>query len=559
MLSSLHIKNLILIDSAEIEFGRSFNVITGETGAGKSILLDCLSLCLGEKNNNVEVRKGAEKGSVTAQFDISYNKKAKDILKEIEADATDELIIRRTVSNAGKTQGYVNDEPVSISFLKKISNSILEIYGQHDYSSLLDKSAHIDILDEFGDYEDLLEELKEKYFELKNINQKLIEIRTKADEAAKEEEFIKFVEKELSAFDPKKGEEQELSEKRIILQQSSKIRDALSSAYSQISENNVLQNIYASQKIISKTSATINAENFKTKLQDIHNTLEKSAIELEEAISQLDEINSSNEFNADNFESLEDRLFGIRELARKYRKQPDELADYLAELQDKLKLIESFDDILKDLQEKQKLAEETYLKTSQKLSAKRKRSAEKLERDVNAKLPELKMEGAKFKVDFTDKEKENWNESGVDKITFTASTNKGLGFSEVGKVASGGELSRLMLSLKTALSKTKSSTCVIFDEIDTGIGGATAEAVGKSLAELGENVQVISITHQPQVASKSKTHFVVEKQMGKNDTKISVRKLTDKESNEEIARMISGENVTKEARAAALKLKLVAN
>ncbi len=557
MLNSLHIKNLILIDSAEIDFGSNFNVITGETGAGKSILLDCLSLCLGEKNNNVEVKKGAEKGSVTAQFDISYNNGIKEILKEINAENSDELVIRRTVNTSGKTQAYVNDEPVSVGFLKKISNSIIEIYGQHDYSSLLDKAAHISILDEFGGYEDSLEEVKQKYLELKTAQQKLLEIRTKADEAAREEEFIKFVTKELEALNLRKGEEQELADKRIILQQSSKIKDALSSAYEQISSNQVLQNIYAAQKIISKTSATINSEDLKTRLQDIHNILERSAIELEEGTNRLDEINSSNEFDAGNIDKIDDRFFAIKEIARKYRKNPDDLVDYLAELKDKIELIESFDSILKQLEEDFKNSEENYLGTANRLSNKRKKAAEKLEKEVNSKLPELKMEGAKFKLEFSAKEKESWNASGIDKMIFTASTNKGLAFSEIGKVASGGELSRLMLAIKVALSQTRSSSCVIFDEIDTGIGGATAEAVGKSLAELGSKVQVISITHQPQVASKAQDHFVVEKESGRISTRISVKKLNAKESNEEIARMLSGENVTKEARAAALKLKLV--
>jgi DNA repair protein RecN (Recombination protein N) len=557
MLNSLHIKNLVLINSVELEFERNFNVITGETGAGKSILLDCLSLCLGEKNNNVEVKKGEEKGSVTAGFDVSHNKKAKEILKEIDAESSDDLVIRRTVNSSGKTQAYINDEPVSLNILKKLSTAIVEIYGQHEYSSLMDKTSHVEILDEFGEHEDLLADVKDIYVELKSINEELNQIKNKADEAAREEEFIKFVEKELSSLDPKIGEEQELSEKRIMLQQSSKIKEALNSAYGQISENNVLQNIYSSQKIISKTAATINSESFKTKLQDIHNTLEKSAIELEEAVARLDEINSSNEFDVGNLESLEDRLFAIREMARKYRKQPDELPEYLAELQEKLKLIESFDEVLKELQQKQKLAEENFAKIAQKLSQKRKKSSEKLEKEVNSRLPELKMSGAKFKVEIADREKESWNELGIDRIVFTASTNPGQPFSEIGKVASGGELSRLMLSLKVALSQKRSTACVIFDEIDTGIGGATAEAVGKSLAELGEQVQVISITHQPQVASKAKGHFVVEKTLGKAETKISVRKLNSKESNEEIARMLSGESVTKEARAAALKLKVV--
>ncbi len=556
MLNSLHIKNLLLIDSVELEFNRDFNAITGETGAGKSILLDCLSLCLGEKNNNVNVKKGEEKGSVSASFDISNNIRAKEFLKEIDVNS-DELIIRRSINSSGKSQAYINDEPTSLGFLKKVSGSILEICGQHDYSSLMDKAYHIDILDEFGEHEDILLETKERFLELRAITEKLNDIKNKADEAAREEEFIKFVVKELGDFSPQKGEEQELADKRILLQQSSKIKESLGSAYNQISENNVLSNIYSAQKIISKTIATLNVESLKTKLQDIHNTLEKSAIELEEAVSRLDEINSSSDFDSDNFEKLEDRLFGLRDLGRKYRKQPDELYNYLSELQDKLKLIESFDDVLKELQEKQKLAEEIYIKAAQKLSAKRKRASEKLSIEVNMKLPELKMGGAKFKVEISDKEKESWNESGVDKIIFTASTNPGQPFSEIGKVASGGELSRLMLSLKVGLSKTKSSSCIIFDEIDTGIGGATAEAVGKSLAELGGNVQVISITHQPQVASKAKTHFVVQKEVTKGETRISVKKLSTKESNEEIARMLSGENVTKEARAAALKLKVV--
>jgi DNA repair protein RecN (Recombination protein N) len=556
MLQSLNIKNLILIDSAEIEFGKKFNVISGETGAGKSILLDCLSLCLGGKNNNVEVKKGAEKGSVTAQFDISYNQQIKEVLKELEIEISDELVVRRNISANGKSSTYINDEAVSVSFLKKISNLIVEIYGQHDYSKLMNNIFHVEILDEYGGFESDILQVKNSFASLKAVKQKLAEIRQKADEAAREQEFIKFVVSELEKLSPQEGEENTLAEKRILMQQSSKILDAIDSAYSQISDNDVMQNIYASQKIISKTSATIHSEELKIQLQEIHNTLEKSAIELEEALRQLDSINKK-DFDADNLEQLEDRLFLLREVARKYRKQPDELAQYLKEMQDKLNLIDSFDEILNNLQTEYKKLESEFLEFAKKLSEKRKKVATKLEKEINSKLPDLKMEGAKFKVDISEKLQENWNEEGIDKVIFTASTNPGLPFSEIGKTASGGELSRLMLSIKVALTKVRSTACVIFDEIDTGIGGATAEAVGKSLAELGENVQVICITHQPQVASKAKDHFIVQKETGKNFTKVLVRKLSDKESNEEIARMLSGENITKEARAAAVKLKVV--
>jgi len=556
MLTSLHIKNLLFIDSIEMEFEQNFNVISGETGAGKSILLDCLSLCLGEKNNNVEVKKGADKGSVTASFDISANSRVKKLLQEIDVK-TDELIIRRSISSSGKSQAYINDEPASLSLLKKISANILEICGQHDYSSLMDRSFHIGILDEFGGLDEELCDTKEAFLKLKATETKLSEIRQKADEAAREEEFIKFVNSELSAFSPKKGEEQELAEKRILLQQSSRIKESISSAYEQITKNSVLPNIYSAQKTISKTSATINVESLQTKLQEVHNIFERAAIELEEAIERLDSINSSGEFDGGNLEALEDRLFGIRELARKYRKQPDELTDYMKELQDKLKLIESFDDVLKDLQMEKQKNEEDFLKSANKLSQKRKKISEKLAAEVNIKLPELKMAGAKFKVEIEEKDRGSWNETGIDKITFTAATNPGQKLSEIGKTASGGELSRLMLALKVGLSKSRSSSCIIFDEIDTGIGGATAEAVGKSLAELGGNVQVISITHQPQVASKAETHFVVQKNSVKGSTNISVKKLVQKEATEEIARMLSGENITKEARAAALRLKVV--
>ncbi len=557
MLQILNIKNLLLIDSAELEFTNGFNAITGETGAGKSILLDCLSLCLGEKNSGTQVKNPEEKGYVTAYFDISENNRAQELIREIGLDESDELIIKRTLSGNGKSQAYINDEPVSLNSLKKISNSIIEIYGQHDFSTLVDKSFHIEILDQFGEHEELLKNLHGKYFLLKEAEAKLQEIRSKADEAAREEEFTRFVVKELAAFNPRTGEEQELNDKRITLTQSSKIKEAIFGAESHLTENNVLQNIYASQKQLSKTAATIQSEDIKNKLQNVHNTLEKSVIELEDAIEQLNDLNSIEDFNTDNLEKIEDRLFGLRELARKYRKTPDELAEYLLELENKLKLIESFDDILQNLKNEKAKAENEYLQIAKRLSDKRVKASQYLEKEVNLKLPELKMQGTKFKVEISSKESEHWNDSGIDKIIFTASTNPGQPFTEIGKTASGGELSRLMLALKVALTKSRSASCVIFDEIDTGIGGATAEAVGNSLAQLGACVQVIAVTHQPQVASKASDHFKVLKMLDKNQTKVSAKKLNAKESNEEIARMIAGENITKEARAAALKLKIV--
>jgi DNA repair protein RecN (Recombination protein N) len=364
------------------------------------------------------------------------------------------------------------------------------------------------------------------------------------------------VESEIENLSPEKDEETTLSEKRILAQQSSKIIDGVKNAYSLISDNKVLQNIYLSQKSITKTAAFINNKNISSNLLQANDMLEKAGIEIDEALRKLEEINSL-DFDNKDLDKIEDRLFKLRDLARKYRKNPNELAEYLQEIKEKLNLISNYDDIIANKEKELEISKKEFLEFAKKISEIRKKASLKLEKQVNSKLPELKMAGAKFKIEFIEKTENDWNEKGSDKINFLVATNLGQNFSELSKVASGGELSRIMLAIKTAFSKNKSSLCVIFDEIDTGIGGSTAEAVGISLRELAYNSQVISITHQPQVASKAQEHFLVDKMVGKSGTNIIVKKLSEKESNEEIARMISGENITKEARAAAIKLKIV--
>lgn len=551
MLISLNIKNLVIIEDVSIEIGKGFNVITGETGSGKSVLLDCLSLCFGGRNNHISVMVGAEKGSVIAEFDISKNTSVKNLLEAQQIEASGSLIIRRVFTNMGRSQIFINDNNASLNLLKDISPFLLEMYGQHDFSNLLDRSGHIDILDEFAECEGIKQELAEIYAKYKEKHSAYLKLKEEADKIYREEEYLRFVLSELEKLDVKQGEESELVSLKANLQNSKKINDGLSSASDAFSGDN-LSNIYQAQRNLLRLSESIEGE-LGEKISAIVDIIERASLELDSASAEIADI--LNEFSSDShsLEEIDDRLHSIRDIARKHRITPDELPEYTNSIKEKLSLLDSEENSLEAREKEIEGIRKQYLEKARELTDIRMKAAKQLESKVLKTLPDLKMKEAKFMVEI-DSSSIEISSNGVDVVTFVAAINPGQSFSDISKTASGGELSRLMLALKIALSKN-SNTCVIFDEIDTGISGATAEAVGVKLKELSENNQVICITHQPQVASKADSHYLVFKTIKNNLANVSVTKLDKQKANEEVARLISGERITDEARAAAEKLK----
>lgn len=552
MLVALNIKNLVIIESAAIEFSKGFNIITGETGSGKSVLLDCLSLCFGGRNNHVSVRVGADKGQVIAEFDISNNKQVKNILESNDIDIFDELIIKRSFTASGRSQIFINGEPVSLNVLKAISPLLLEMYGQHDFSNLLDKSGHIEILDEYAELDIDKQKLSEIYSDLKEKQSTYKRLKEDAEKILQEEEYLRFILSELDSANVYAGEESDLVSQKANLQNSKNITGTLGKVSEEMAGDG-LNVLFSAQRNLQKLSDSLEGE-LSEKVSAIIDVIERSSLELEDAKGQVDDILYSFSSEGGDLEQIEDRLHLIRELGRKHRKTPDELVEFTNSIKEKLSLLDSGSGSLEEREKEIAVIKGEYLSQAQKISEIRNKAAKNMEKEVLKHLPDLKMKDAKFIVEIISNP-ENISHNGIDQVTFKASINIGQKFTDISKTASGGELSRLMLSLKIALSKN-SNSCVIFDEIDTGISGATAEAVGVKLKELSARNQVLCITHQPQVASKSDSHYLVFKQSSENQVKVSVSQLDQQKANEEVARLISGEQITDEARAAAEKLKI---
>jgi DNA repair protein RecN (Recombination protein N) len=553
MLLSLNIKNILLVDKVEFDSCESLNIITGETGSGKSVIIDCLLSVLGGKSRNMEVSKNSDKGSIIAAFDISKCKNVIDILEEADLleEASNEIIIRRNFTSSGRNNVYINDSPTSLNLLKQISPYLLEMYGQHDFSDLLDSKYHINILDGYGKINTV--KLREKYQEYSQSKKRLEELKVKEKKSREEEDYLRHVLNELEVLDVQEGEENELAEKRINLQNSHKVIETISKSIDEIGNNSISSKIYSTQRKLDILAAELSGE-VKGNLTQIIKHLETAGIEIDEAEGQLEKCLTNVNNSEEDIEKVEERLFAIREAARKYRKSADELASYTEEVRSKISVIDSFDDLLAEAENNLESAKESFLKEAERISDSRKKAGRELARKVNLELPDLKMKNAEFLVEV--EESQNFTSNGVDYVTFKARLNKGQEYSDISKTASGGELARMMLSLKVAISESDSnSKTLIFDEIDTGISGSTAEAVATRLKNLSLNNQVICITHQPQTASKADKHFLVSKSSNAQSTVINLQELNEQQSDEEIARMLSGKTVTEEARAAALKLK----
>ncbi len=549
MLLSLNIKNISLIRSIDLDFSDSFNLITGETGSGKSILLDTIAFCLGSKNTRINNNQITEKGAVSLEFDISNNKKVKEILSESDIEAEDNIIIRRSVTSS-KSQVYINDSPVSTNLLKNISEYLIESYRQNDFTGLLDRKNHIEILDQYSSLSKEKAALLGIFKELKDLKSQIEENISQANEREKEKDFLQYAINELEKFNPEEGEETRLFDRKQKLSNQNKILEILDSANKSLESLQITRSLLQIQKSLNKLSSHLGEEKISSLLSSIENSIIETD-KIENEVNNLVEEISSEENNLD---EVEERLFTLREFSRKYNTSCDGLLNLITEFKQKLSNIKNSNESLKVLQKKEKEVEKNYLELAEKISAKRKQSAEKLGHEVSDELPILNMKGAKFQVDINEKENK-FCSNGFDEVIFKVSTNPGQAFAELAKVASGGETSRVMLALKISLSDIKSSACLIFDEIDAGIGGATADLVGERIKRLSKNQQIICITHSPQMAAKADSHILVSKITAKDEAEITAKKLTKKESDEEIARMIAGVDVTKEARAAAVRLK----
>ncbi len=541
MLQSINIKNIVLIESLELDFKQGFTALTGETGAGKSIILSSLGLVLGKKADAGILRFGAESGEVTAEFGL--NKRVEAILAENEID-NDALVIRRKISADGKSKAYVNDTPVSLKLLEEIGRNLVEIHGQHDQSTLLETTKQREMIDKYAKLEKDLDSLAKAFDEWKNAEKELVERKSKIAKARAEEDYLSHVFQELSELNAEAGEETQLADLRREMMDYEKVIKVLRDVIEELTrDKNIDSTIMNAQKALTRA----NNSKFTTAIE----YLEKASVEIGEAFRELERLENDVEINPEKLGAIEERLFKIREVSRKYDRPADELAEFQAEVAEKLKLLGEEEGDLKALEKRVGELDDAYSKLAMAVSEKRKIAAKKMETRLVGELKPLAMAGVKFEVKF---ELQAPSAKGVDKVEFLASTNPGTPLGSLADIASGGEISRFMLALKVVLLGASTAPTIIFDEIDTGTGGSVAASIGERLAKLGAELQVFVVTHLPQVAALAEHHWKVSKQKSGKANVTHVEELSAKSRKEELARMLAGAEITNEARAAAEKL-----
>lgn len=548
MLSELTINNVVLIDKLDLEFKSGLSVLTGETGAGKSILLDSLGLVLGNRAEVSQIRQGTEKLSVTAVFEGEGKKEeVSEFLKEYEIETDGELVIKRTLDKNGKGKIFINDQLISAKLLKEIGKFLVEIHGQYDNQGLLNPANHKSILDAYGNYKDLKQTVKRCWQEYKQAEKARQEAEANIAQAKEDEDNLRHWVEELERIGTYSGEEEELSQKRLELMNAEKLIDNLKAAYSSLNGNiDIVSALRQAQTAMEKANQIVAG-----KYDAIVEILEQSRINAEEAQNEIEEATNNINLNQNELDKIEERIYALRSIARKHQVSVEELPEVLEKFKQRLNNLEMGEDGLQNLRQKEEQARLLYKEQAKELSSQRKATALVLDGKVMAELAPLKMEKAKFITQIEEQKPEEWSEDGIDKIQFTVSTNPNSPQGPLNKIASGGELARFMLALKVNLAQTSNVSTMIFDEVDAGVGGATAKAVGERLARLAKDVQVLVVTHSPQVAASGNHHYKVEKNTQQNVTTTQVRELNGIERQEEIARMLAGETVTQEARAAA--------
>ncbi|NIJ41010.1 DNA repair protein RecN (Recombination protein N) [Parvibaculum indicum] len=554
MLVTLSIRDIVLIEKLELSLDSGLCTLTGETGAGKSILLDALGLAIGGRADAGLVRHGAEQGSVTAVFHVAPSHPARALLRENGLEDEGDLILRRIQAKDGRTRAFINDQPASIGLLRQIGDLLVEIHGQHDERGLLDASGHRGLLDAFGRLEGKAADMRRLWTALAEAREAYNRQEAGIAQARAEQDYLNHVVAELDELAPEEGEETALAEERTLMMNSEKIAGDLSDAADALSGDSGLE-ARLNQALRKLTRA---AENAAGRLDTAIGALERTLVEAAEARDGIDQALRSLEFDADRLEHVETRLFALRAAARKHSVPVEGLPALADRLRDQLADIEGGEEKLARLREAVESAEADYMKAAVALSEARAKAAATLDKAVARELKPLKLDKARFETQCERKPAEEAGPDGLDRISFLVATNPGAPAGPLIKIASGGELSRFVLALKVALASRGSAPTLIFDEVDAGVGGAVAEAVGVRLAELAGTVQVIVVTHSPQVAARARHHFRISKasETKKKNAALATRveTLDTAERREEIARMLAGATVTDEARAAADRL-----
>ena len=546
MLTRLAIRNVVLVEKLEIEFARGLGVLTGETGAGKSILLDSLGLALGQRADARLVRDGAEQADVTAEVEAAVGHPAHAILRdaEIESDAGEPLLLQRRLKADGGSSGRLMGQAAPARVMREVGETLVEIHGQHADRGLLDAGSHRAMLDAFGRLD--TGPVSAAWDKLAGLRREHAELKQRADAAEADRDWLDHAIEEIGALHPEEGEEEELAELRQRHKDAARIEHELADLEPLLSGGD------------GALSQMRQAARAFSRVHDVHEDLAKALAAIDRAIIEADEAERSFESAKADLvhdpavlDEAEERLFALRGMARKHRTTVDALPALLSELTDRREAIETGSQRLGEIEAAIVVAEAAYDEAADALSAAREEAASRLDARVAVELEPLKLGAARFVTDMTPADA---GPVGIDRVEFTISTNPGSPFGPLGKIASGGELSRFLLALRVALAEVGGASTIIFDEIDRGVGGAVASAIGERLARLAEKHQVLVVTHSPQVAARAAHHYRIAKSVEEGTTRTTVAKLDDKERREEIARMLSGAAITDEARAAAAKL-----
>jgi DNA repair protein RecN (Recombination protein N) len=549
MLIRLAIRDVVLIEALDLDFAAGLGALTGETGAGKSILLDSLGLALGTRADSGLVRHGASQAVVTASFDAGHDPVIVALLAEngLEGEPGEPLIVRRIVKADGGSRASINDQPVSAALLREVGGRLVEIHGQHDDRGLLNAKGHRALLDAFGRFD--LAPVATAHARWRKAEAALDAARTDLDTAERDREWLEHAVGELRQLAPEPGEEEVLASERAAMQKGARLAEDLSGVTAHLDgSEGALAGLRQAARRLDRIAHEHEA------LAAALAALDRAVIEASEAEDALAAAGQAMAFDPERLDRIETRLFDLRGLARKHRVQPDELAGLAEELAERLSRIEAGSAGLAALEKAVATARAAYEKEAAALSEARAEAALRLDKVVAGELAPLKLDAARFRTAIERLPEGQWGPEGRDRVEFLISTNPGAPFAPLVKIASGGELSRFILALKVALAEAAGARTMIFDEIDRGVGGAVASAIGDRLARLAEKAQLLVVTHSPQVAARADRQLLIAKSHDGTVTRTGVRLLDEAERREEIARMLSGAEVTDEARAQAGKL-----
>lgn len=551
MLTALSIRDIVLIEKLDLTLEGGLTVLTGETGAGKSILLDSLGLALGARGDSSLVRSGQAKGAVTAAFAVPEGHAARQLLKDNDLDSEGEIIIRRVQNADGPSRATINDQPVSLNLLRQFAAELVEIHGQHADRALVDVSAHRRLLDAFGGLQAQVETVAARWRTASDAAAALEDHRALMAKAEAERDYLEHAVAELAKLSPEPNEEQQLAEARQLMMQSEQYIGALDEAEQALAGDGAAEaKINAALRRLERRKDTAHG-----RLDTVVATLDRLLAEYSEAGRAVAEARRSFDYDPRELEQSEERLFSLRAAARKYRCTVDDLATVRARFENEMQALSDGGAKLAQLEKDNAEAKAAFEAAADKLSAARRKAAKVLDKLVAEELPALKLDKARFETQVhSDAARPgSW---GVDRVEFLVSTNPGTPLSPLMKIASGGELARFMLALKVVLAAKGSAPVLIFDEIDTGVGGAVADAIGKRLARLASGLQVLAVTHSPQVAARAAQHMLISKMEDVSAKRMvtRVQPLSAQSRREELARMLSGATVTDAARAQAEQL-----